>query len=95
MLSHPDYELVAAVDENDGLLAWMSLAIRIRIEDVSFLQVAALVTDQSVRGKGIGPKLNELCRKNSPSTINSRLSVFTPTKRELRLTIFTNISDMK
>jgi GNAT superfamily N-acetyltransferase len=35
----------------------MSLYQRYRIEDISFLQVAAIVTDENVRGQGFGRKL--------------------------------------
>lgn len=54
MLEHPDYDLVVMTDNSGSVIGWMSLAIRYRIEDVSFLQVTALVTDEDVRGKGAG-----------------------------------------
>jgi GNAT superfamily N-acetyltransferase len=54
MVSHDDYELVVVVDDSNQVVGWMSLAVRLRIEDVPFLQVAALVTDEKIRGKGIG-----------------------------------------
>jgi GNAT superfamily N-acetyltransferase len=59
MLAHADYELVVAVDESSDVIGWMNLSIRHRIEDISFLQVAALVTDEKIRGQGIGRKLME------------------------------------
>lgn len=54
MLEHQDYELVVAVNESKKVIGWMSLNVRLRIEDVPFLQIAALVTDETVRGKGTG-----------------------------------------
>ncbi len=57
MLTLSDYDLVVAIDESNQVIGWMSLAIRHRIEDIPFLQVAALVTDESVRGKGAGKLL--------------------------------------
>lgn len=57
MLALADYDLVVAMDESSQVIGWMSLAIRYRIEDIPFLQVAALVTDETVRGKGAGKLL--------------------------------------
>lgn len=54
MLTHPDYELVVAINTTDQVIGWMSLTVRYRIEDVAFLQVAALVTDEAVCGRGAG-----------------------------------------
>lgn len=53
MSTHPDYEIVVAVKENQ-VVGWMTLYKRIRLEDDAFLQVAALVTDEKVRGEGFG-----------------------------------------
>lgn len=55
-LSNPDYEPVVIV-ENETVLGWMNLVIRHRIEDVDFFQIAALVTEESRRGEGLGKKL--------------------------------------
>lgn len=54
MLTLKDHDFVVAVNEKDGVVGWMTLVIRHRIEDTPFLQVAALVTDDNVRGKGVG-----------------------------------------
>lgn len=54
MIKHSDYELVVMTNVSGHLIGWMSLVIRYRIEDVSFLQVAALVIDENVRGRGAG-----------------------------------------
>lgn len=56
MKSNLDYEVVVITDDN-VVVGWMSLFVRRRIEDVSFLQVAAIVTDESRRGSGFGKKL--------------------------------------
>lgn len=63
MLFHSDYELVGAADENDTVIAWMSLEVRLRIEDISFLQIGALVTSEPCRGKGVGRQLTEYAEK--------------------------------
>lgn len=56
MIMHPDYEVVV-IEKNNEVLGWMSLYKRMRIEDTGFLQVAALVTDEKVRGQGLGKSL--------------------------------------
>lgn len=53
MRNQPDYEVVV-VTKNDYVVGWMTLHTRRRIEDVPFLQIAAVVTDESVRGQGFG-----------------------------------------
>ena len=57
MLSLSDYDLVVATDESHQVIGWMSLLIRCRIEDLPFLEVAALVVDETARGKGAGKLL--------------------------------------
>lgn len=52
ILMHPDYEILV-IERNQTVLGWMTLYNRLRIEDVEFLQVAALVTDERVRGQGL------------------------------------------
>ncbi len=56
LLIHPDYEVVV-IERNNEILGWMSLYKRIRIEDVAFLQVAAIVTDERYRNQGLGSAL--------------------------------------
>lgn len=56
ILNHADYEIVVIV-ENARVLGWMSLVVRHRIEDVDFFQIAAIVTEESRRGEGLGKKL--------------------------------------
>lgn len=56
ILNHQDYEVVVA-ELNGEVVGWMTLQLRLRIEDIPFLQVAALVTDKNYRGKGIGRTL--------------------------------------
>ena len=56
LLSHPDYEIVV-IEDGAKVAGWMSLQIRYRIEDVPFLQVIGIVTDEAVRGKGFGKRL--------------------------------------
>ncbi len=53
---HPDYELVV-ITEDDAVVGWMSLAIRQRIEDQPYMQVTAVVTEESRRGSGFGKRL--------------------------------------
>lgn len=53
MGNHPDYEVVVAEKENQ-IVGWMTLCQRIRLEGEPFIQVAALVTDEKVRGNGYG-----------------------------------------
>jgi N-acetylglutamate synthase-like GNAT family acetyltransferase len=53
---NPDYEVVV-LEEESVVLGWMTLCIRHRIEDVSFLQVAAVVTEEKRRGSGFGKTL--------------------------------------
>jgi ribosomal protein S18 acetylase RimI-like enzyme len=62
LLKHRDYEVVVITEISDDLkvqkvVGWITLQLRYRIEDKAFLQVAALVTDESCRGKGYGKKL--------------------------------------
>jgi len=56
ILIHSDYEVVV-IERNGEVLGWMTLYKRLRVEDVEFLQVAALVTDERCRGQGLGRKL--------------------------------------
>ncbi len=56
LLAHPDYEILV-IEKDNEVLGWMSLYKRLRIEDVEFLQVAALVTDERFRGQGLGKSL--------------------------------------
>lgn len=56
MLIHPDYE-VLVIERDKQVLGWMSLYKRLFIEDVEFLQVAAIVTDEQYRGQGLGRAL--------------------------------------
>ncbi len=53
MSTHPDYEVIVAI-KDITIVGWMTLYKRIRLEDDAFLQVAALVTDERVRGEGFG-----------------------------------------
>lgn len=55
-LRHPDFEVVV-IEHNQCVVGWMNLHRRVRIEDVAFLQIVALVTDEKVRGMGFGKKL--------------------------------------
>ena len=54
--NNPDYETVV-LEEDSTVWGWMTLCVRHRIEDVAFLQVAALVTDEKRRGSGFGKML--------------------------------------
>lgn len=63
MLNHQDYDLMVATGDENMVIGWMTLALRIRIEDVSFLQVAGLVTDERIRGKGAGKLLMSYATK--------------------------------
>lgn len=56
MQSHRDYEVVV-IEEGAQVLGWMTLYIRHRIEDATFLQVAGIVTEESRRGQGLGKQL--------------------------------------
>jgi GNAT superfamily N-acetyltransferase len=56
MQGNPDYEVVVIVD-GGSVVGWMTLCIRHRIEDVAFLQVAAIVTEEAHRGTGLGKQL--------------------------------------
>lgn len=56
IIIHPDYE-VLVIERNNEVLGWMTLYKRFFIEDVKFLQVAAIVTDDRYRGQGLGRKL--------------------------------------
>ncbi len=56
MIVHPDYEVLVIEIEKETL-GWMTLYKRLRIEDVSFLQVAAIVTDERFRRLGLGKRL--------------------------------------
>lgn len=56
LLVHPDYE-VLVIERDREVLGWMTLYKRLRVEDVEFLQVAALVTDERIRGQGLGKSL--------------------------------------
>lgn len=53
MSTHPDYEVIVAI-KDIHVVGWMSLHQRMRVEGEPFLQVAALVTDEKVRGEGYG-----------------------------------------
>ncbi len=56
ILIHPDYEVVV-IERNADILGWMTLYKKLRLEDVAFLQVAALVTDKKYRNQGLGSTL--------------------------------------
>ena len=56
MSVHPDYEVVVVL-KNEDVVGWMTLYKRIRIEAESFLQIAAIVTDENFRGEGLGRRL--------------------------------------
>ena len=56
MQINPDYEVIV-IEENNMVVGWMTLCVRHRIEDVPFLQIAAIVTEENLRGKGFGKKL--------------------------------------
>lgn len=51
-----DYEVVV-ITEADLVVGWMTLCVRHRLEDIPFLQVAAIVTEETRRGSGLGKKL--------------------------------------
>lgn len=64
MSHHSDYEVIVAL-KDEKVVGWMSLYHRIRIEADSFLQVAALVTDEEVRGEGFGRLLLSYAEEKS------------------------------
>lgn len=63
-MDHPDYEVVVIVKDS-AVLGWMSLCRRYRIEDVPYLQVAALVIDEKIRGQGLGRQLMAYAEKRA------------------------------
>jgi GNAT superfamily N-acetyltransferase len=56
ILVSPDYETVV-IQKQAEVVDWMALRRTKRIEDVHFLQVAALVTDERYRSQGLGKAL--------------------------------------
>ncbi|MBL7670310.1 MAG: GNAT family N-acetyltransferase [Bdellovibrionaceae bacterium] len=64
ILVHADYE-VLVIENDEKVCGWMTLNRRYRIEDVEFLQVAALVTDERVRGHGFGKALMNFAEKRA------------------------------
>ncbi len=56
MRNHPDYELRCILDEGK-VVGFVCTCKRFRMVGPPFLQVIALVTDESVRGRGFGRAL--------------------------------------
>lgn len=66
ILAHPDYEVVV-IEKSGEVVGWMSLYKRLRIEDVEFLQVAAVVTDERCRSQGLGKLLMNFADERAKS----------------------------
>ncbi len=66
ILIHPDYEVVV-IEKGSGVVGWMTIYKRLRVEDVEFLQVAAVVTDERFRSQGLGQTLMSYAEKKARS----------------------------
>ncbi len=64
MFVRDDYEVVVITEHGD-VVGWMSLGIRLRIEDESYFEVLAIVTEESKRGSGLGKSLIQYAEKRS------------------------------
>ncbi len=58
------YEVVV-ITQNNVVAGWMSLGVRLRIEDVPFFEVLAIVTDEAKRGSGFGKALMRYAEANA------------------------------
>lgn len=79
MLLNPDYEIVVITENDESVVGFLTLATRYRLEDVSYLEVAAIVTDENRRGQGLGKQLmqyaEERAREKNFSLIGLRSSI--------------------
>jgi N-acetylglutamate synthase-like GNAT family acetyltransferase len=89
MLNHPDYEFVV-VTANQTVVGWMSLNVRLRAVDAPFLQVTAIVTDESVRGQGFGKRLLAYAEAQAKSKRLAMVGIFTNKKRTDAHTFYKN-----
>lgn len=56
LMAHSDYEAVVATLDGHTV-GWMVLHHRIRLEGAPYLEIAAIVTDEKFRGRGLGRQL--------------------------------------
>ena len=80
MSHHSDYEVVV-ITADEIVVGKMTLNIRYRMENPAFLQVTAIVTNESVRGSGYGRRLMEYAEYRAKVQGFSSVALYSNNKR--------------
>lgn len=80
MSSHPDYEIIV-ITADDLVVGKMTLNVRYRVENPAFLQITAIVTNESVRGQGYGKRLMEYAEQQARAKGFSSVVLYSNKKR--------------
>jgi GNAT superfamily N-acetyltransferase len=80
MSEHPDYEVLCATLQGT-VVGFMNTSVRHRIVGLPFLQIQAIVTDESVRGKGYGRALMACAEDRARSFGIDMIGLYSQTKR--------------
>ncbi len=70
-----DYETVV-ITVDDNTVGWMSLNLRFAIELSPYLQITAIVVDESRRNMGLGKLLLDYAKKSARQNQVSRISLY-------------------